>query len=135
MNLLFKIIDFFYQKKKNLFLKKTISKDIDIFIDVGAHYGDTINELLTIFSIKKIYAFEPSKKNFEKLKTKVKKLIKKHSLEINVYPFGIGVKKDFLVLNEITDSVSNTFNNLNENSKYFKKKNNYNFFWNEKFYR
>jgi|TARA_B110001452_G_scaffold159580_1_gene132788 FkbM family methyltransferase len=122
MNLLFKIIDFFYQKKKNLFLKKTISKDIDIFIDVGAHYGDTINELLTIFSIKKIYAFEPSKKNFEKLKTKVKKLIKKHSLEINVYPFGIGVKKDFLVLNEITDSVSNTFNNLNENSKYFKKK-------------
>ena len=56
MNLLFKIIDFFYQKKKNLFLKKTISKDIDIFIDVGAHYGDTINELLTIFSIKKITA-------------------------------------------------------------------------------
>ena len=28
MNLLFKIIDFFYQKKKNSFLKKTINKGI-----------------------------------------------------------------------------------------------------------
>ena len=122
MNILFKIIDFFYQKKKNSFLKKNINKNIDILIDVGAHYGDTINEFLKIFSIKKIYAFEPSKKNFEKLKKKVKKIIKKYSLEINIYPYGVGVKKEFLVLNEISDTVSNTFNNLNENSKYFKKK-------------
>ena len=49
MNSLIKIIDFFYQKKKYSFLKKTISKQIDVFIDVGAHHGDTINEFLEIF--------------------------------------------------------------------------------------
>jgi len=122
MNLLIKIIDFFYQKKKYSFLKKTISKNIDTFIDVGAHEGDTINEFLTIFSIKKIYAFEPSKKNFDKLKMRVEKIIKDNSIEINIYPFGLGKKNDVLVLNEITDGVSNTFNSLNKNSKYFKKK-------------
>jgi FkbM family methyltransferase len=122
MNLLFKIIDFFYQKKKYSFLKKTISKKIDVLIDVGAHHGDTIAEFLAIVSIKKIYAFEPSEKNFDKLKVKIKKIYKKNSTEINIYPLGVGEKNDVLELNEITDGVSNTFNHLNTNSKYFKKK-------------
>ena len=122
MNSLIKIIDFFYQKKKYSFLKKTISKKVDVFIDVGAHHGDTITEFLAIFSIRKIYAFEPSKKNFDKLKEKIKKINKKNSIEIDIYPLGVGEKNDVLELNEITDGVSNTFNNLNTNSKYFKKK-------------
>ena len=53
---------------------------------------------------------------------RVEKIIKDNSIEINIYPFGLGKKNDVLVLNEITDGVSNTFNSLNENSKYFKKK-------------
>jgi len=122
MNSLIKIIDFFYQKKKYSFLKKTISKKVDVFIDVGAHHGDTITEFLAIFSIRKIYAFEPSKQNFDKLKEKIKKINKKNSIEIDIYPLGVGEKNDVLELNEITDGVSNTFNNLNTNSKYFKKK-------------
>ena len=122
MNLLIKIVDFFYQKRKYSFLNKTINKNVNILIDVGAHHGDTINEFLSIFSIKKIYAFEPSKKNFDKLKKEVKKINKKKFVEIAIYPFGLGKKNDVLVLNEITDGVSNTFNNLNINSKYFKKK-------------
>ena len=122
MNFLFKIIDFFYQKKKYSFLRKKIFKDIDIFIDVGAHHGDTIKEFLDIFSIKKIYAFEPSKKNFIKLKKKVTEIEKNKSVEIKIFPFGIGKKEEILPLNEITDGVSNTFNNLNFDSVYFKKK-------------
>ena len=122
MNLLIKIVDFFYQKRKYSFLNKTINKNVNILIDVGAHHGDTINEFLSIFSIKKIYAFEPSKKNFDKLKKEVKKINKKKFVEIAIYPFGLGKKNDVLILNEITDGVSNTFNNLNINSKYFKKK-------------
>ena len=122
MNFLFKIIDFFYQKKKYLFLKKKISKNIDVFIDVGAHHGDTISEFLKIFSIKTIYGFEPSKKNFNKLKVKVTNIIKNTPVKIKIFPFGLGNKSDILPLNEITDGVSNTFNNLNINSKYFKKK-------------
>ena len=119
---LFKIIDFFYQKKKNSFLKKKIPKNIDTLIDVGAHHGDTISEFLKIFQIKKIYAFEPSKKNFEKLKKKTEKIEKQNSVKIKIYPYGLGKKNDIMQLTEITDGVSNTFNNLNMNSKYLKKK-------------
>ena len=122
MNLLFKIIDFFYQKKKYSFLKKKIEKDINIFFDIGAHQGDTISDFLEIFSIKKIYAFEPSKENFIKLKKKVAELEKSKLVEIKIFPFGLGEKNDILTLNEITDGVSNTFNSLNQDSKYFKKK-------------
>ena len=122
MNYLFIIIDFFYQKKKYSFLKEKISKDIDILIDVGAHHGDTINKFLKIFLIKKIYAFEPSKKNFEKLKKKTEDIEKHNSVKINIYPYGLGEKNDVMRLTEIVDGVSNTFNNLNMNSKYLKKK-------------
>ena len=49
---------------------------------MGAHHGDTINEFLKIFSIEKIYAFEPSKKNFIKLKEKVSKIEVKNNVKI-----------------------------------------------------
>ena len=55
MNSLIKIIDFFYQKKKYSFLKKTISKKVDVFIDVGAHHGDTITEFLATGKTGVIY--------------------------------------------------------------------------------
>ena len=122
MNFVFMVIDFFYQKKKFSFLKKNIPKNIDILIDVGAHCGDTISEFLKLFLIKKIYAFEPSLKNFNKLKKKVERLKKINSVKIKIFPFGLGKKIDILPLFEITDSVSNTFNDLNSNSKYLKKK-------------
>ena len=46
MYFLFKIIDFFYQRKKNSFLKDNISNNIDLLVDIGAHQGDTISEFL-----------------------------------------------------------------------------------------
>tara|TARA_B110001450_G_scaffold238557_1_gene245643 strand:+ start:438 stop:1154 length:717 start_codon:yes stop_codon:yes gene_type:complete len=122
MNYLFEIIDFFYQKKKYSFLKKKIPKNIDTLIDVGAHRGDTISEFLKIFQIKKIYAFEPSKRNFEKLKKKTEKIEKQNPVKIKIYPYGLGEKNDVMPLTEIADGVSNTFNNLNMSSKYLKKK-------------
>ena len=122
MNFLFKIVDFFYQKKKYSFLKKKISNNIKIFIDVGAHHGDSINEFLKIFSIEKIYAFEPSKKNLIKLKNKAAKIEKIKNTKVKIFPFGLGNKEEILELNEIADGVSNTFNNLNFNSSYFRKK-------------
>ncbi len=122
MNFLFKIIDFFYQKKKYSFLKKRINNDINIFIDIGAHHGDTISDFLEIFSINTIYAFEPSKENFNKLKAKKDEIEKSISVKIKIFPYGLGNKNDVLPLNEIADGVSNTFNALNINSKYFKRK-------------
>ena len=122
MNFLFKIIDFFYQKKKYSFLKKRINNDINIFIDIGAHHGDTISDFLEIFSINTIYAFEPSKENFNKLKVKKDEIEKSKSVKIKIFPYGLGKKNDILPLNEIADGVSNTFNALNINSRYFKRK-------------
>ena len=122
MHYLFKIIDFFYQKKKYSVLKKRIPENIDILIDVGAHHGDTISEFLKIFQIKKIYAFEPSKRNFKELKKKTEKIEKQNSVKIKIYPYGLGEKNDVMQLTEIADGVSNTFNNLNMSSKYLKKK-------------
>ena len=122
MNFLFKIIDFFYQKKKYSFLKKRINNDINIFIDIGAHHGDTISEFLEFFSINTIYAFEPSKENFDKLKVKKDEIEKNKSVRIKIFPYGLGKKNDILPLNEIADGVSNTFNALNINSRYFKRK-------------
>ena len=125
MNFIIKLIDFFYQRRKYSFLVKVVPKNMDVFLDVGAHHGDTISEFLSFFSIKKIYAFEPSKNNFDKLQIKVKKLNKRYSSEINTYPFALGKKNEILIMNEIqdlTDGVSNTFSGLNTNSTYFKKK-------------
>ena len=122
MNFLFIIIDFFYQKKKYSFLRNNISKNIDIFIDIGAHHGDTIREFLQIFSIKRIFAFEPSNENFKKLKSNVSKIENNFSVKIKIYPLGVGKESGILSLNEIADGVSNTFNDLNINSKYLKKK-------------
>ncbi len=122
MNFLFKIIDFFYQKKKYSFLRKNILQNIDIFIDVGAHHGDTISEFLQIFKIQKIFAFEPSNENFKKLKENVSKIENSFFVKIKIYPLGVGKERGILPLNEITDGVSNTFNDLNTHSKYLKKK-------------
>jgi len=122
MNFLFKIIDFFYQKKKYSFLKKRIKNDINIFIDIGAHHGDTISDFLEIFSINTIYAFEPSIENFNKLKVKMDEIEKNLPVKIKIFPYGLGNKNDVLQLNEIADGVSNTFNALNINSRYFKRK-------------
>ena len=122
MNFIITILDFFYQKKKYQFLKKKILDNIDVFFDIGSHHGTTIKEFLEIFSINKIYAFEPSKKNYLKLKNNVEKIQKTKSVDIKIYQLGVGKKEEILELNEITDGVSNTFNKLDLNSKYFKKK-------------
>jgi FkbM family methyltransferase len=122
MNYLINIIDFCYQKKKYHFLKKNFSKSLDTFIDVGAHHGDTIAEFLKIFLIKKVYAFEPSIENFKKLKKRVQKIEKYNSVKIKIFQSGVGEKNEVLPFTEIADSVSNTFNNLNTQSRYFKKK-------------
>jgi len=131
MYFFFKFIDFFYQRKKSLFLKKNISKEINILIDVGAHHGDTISEFLRIFSINKIFAFEPSKKNYLKLSKKVAKFQKNYQTKIDIFRMGLGEKDETLNLKEISDhGASNTFNNYNLDSNYLKKKKTFNnFFW------
>ena len=123
LNFLIKIIDFNYQRKKNIFLKKKFLNRINIFFDIGAHHGDSIKDLLKKFQISQIYAFEPSQSNFNKLNKQVKKIKKKiPEIKIETFLKGVGHKSEKILLNEISDGVSNTFNNFNVNSKYFKRK-------------
>ena len=46
-------IDFFYQKKIIKFLKKKNFNKINMFFDVGAHKGESINLFLKNFKVKK----------------------------------------------------------------------------------
>ena len=50
------LFDFFYKKKLLAKLKEFVGLDIDIFFDVGAHKGETINLILKTakLEIKKI---------------------------------------------------------------------------------
>ena len=56
--------DYFHKIKIVNFLKKN-NKSFDIFIDVGAHKGETIELFSKNFLIKKIYSFEASPINYE----------------------------------------------------------------------
>ena len=58
-----------------------------------------------------------------KLEKKVKKFKNKYLTQIEIFQQGIGKKDEILNLKEISDDgASNTFNNLNINSNYLKKK-------------
>ena len=62
-----KFFDSFNKKKVTNFLKKILGKNLDVVLDVGAHHGETILNLVNCFSVKKIYAVEASNTNFFKL--------------------------------------------------------------------
>ena len=86
-----KLFDYFHQKKIFNFLKKKKLKNINIFLDVGAHEGESIEIFVKNFTINKIYSFEPSPINFLKLKNKVNFFSKRFKdLEIYIENFGLG---------------------------------------------
>ena len=118
--------DFFYKKKISNFLKKNQLNNIDIFLDIGGHKGESINFFLNNLNIKNIYSFEASSLNFAELKKRLPRLIKKFN-EVNIYieniALGAEVKK--VTLKQFVESSSSTFSDIDENSSYFKKKHKY----------
>ena len=118
-----KLFDYFHQKKIFNFLKKKKLKNINIFLDVGAHEGESIEIFVKNFTINKIYSFEPSPINFLKLKNKVNLFSKNFKdLEIYIENVGLGREKKKIYLKQLNESSSSTINQINKNSKYFKKK-------------
>jgi len=116
------IFDFFTKKKILKKLNKIfLNKKIDIFFDVGAYHGNVTFELIKNFEISKIYAFEPNEESFAKLKKKVesKDSYKKNIL---IFNFGIGLKDEEKKLKHTLETSSSTLNEINLESKYFKKK-------------
>ena len=123
-NLIVKIVDYFYKKKIIFFFKKNFKENFDTLVDVGAHKGETIFEFLKNFKIKNIYSFEASPKTYAELCVKSKKLEKKfNQTNIKVFNFGIGNTNKKKTFYELSDSNSSTFNIIDRNSSYYKKKN------------
>ncbi len=111
-------LDFFQQKKIIKKLNKIFNKPIVVF-DIGAHHGETVKLFVKKLKIKKIYSFEASPKNYEILKNNSKKY---PSEKLEIFNFGIGNEILAGYINQTSESSSSTINELNNNSKYFKRK-------------
>ena len=117
------LFDFFYQKKIMTFLKKKKFDEIDIFFDVGAHKGESINLFLRNMKIKKIISFEASPINFRILKEKkihYSKIFK--NTQILIENIALGSENKEKIFKQFNESSSSTIKDINEESKYFKKK-------------
>ncbi len=113
------IIDSQNKKKVvNFFKSKFINKNL-VIIDVGAHKGETVDLFLSKLNIKKIFSLEPNSKLYELLVNKKKN----YKENIQFYNLGLGNINENKNLNIFQDTSSSTFNSINVNSKYFKKKN------------
>ncbi len=117
------IIDFFYKIRiKKFFLNQFKNKKINSLIDVGAHRGETVIFFKKFLKINKIYCYEASFENFKFLKNN---LNKKNFSNIRIINLGIGEKNEIKKLNELVESQSSTFNQINLNTKYTKRKINF----------
>ena len=117
------IFDFFHQRKIIKYLHKKGFKSFDNILDVGAHKGESINLFLSNFKTKTIYSFEASPMTFKILSDKIDYFRNKFkSSKIIIEKYAIGAVKKKVLLKQLKESSSSTIRNLNENSKYFKKK-------------
>lgn len=111
------LIDYSNKKKIINFLKKKLGRKSLEVIDIGSHEGETINLFLKNFNIDKIFGFEPNIQLFN--------LLTKKYNDKNVFLFncGVGSTEEYRNLNIMIDSSSSTFNSINLDSNYYKKKN------------
>tara|TARA_B100000795_G_C22776192_1_gene430134 strand:- start:306 stop:1034 length:729 start_codon:yes stop_codon:yes gene_type:complete len=117
------VFDLLHQFKIFKFLKKKKLEDFKIFFDIGAHKGESINLFLKNLNIDKIYSFESSPINFKVLKDNLPKLTKKFKkIFIKIENITLGSDEKNAFLKQIDESSSSTLNDINTQSKYFKKK-------------
>ncbi len=117
------IFDFFYNKKIITFLKNNNLTKINLIIDVGAHKGESINLFLKNMTVKKIISFEASPLNFKFLEKNKNYYAKKFpNTEITIENIALSSEDKIINFNQFDESSSSTMNDINEESKYFKKK-------------
>lgn len=126
--------DYFHKKKILNFLKKNNYRNFNIFFDIGAHKGETIDTFMKNFDINNFYSFEASPINFEILKKNVLKYKDKNK-KITIENLAIGSSSEKASLKQVQESSSSTLTSINLESKYFKKKEKLlNFFSKKKYY-
>ena len=111
-------LDYFKQMKIINLINNKFLNPIIVF-NVGAHYWETIKLFYKRLKLDKIYSFEASPKNFEILQKNVSKY---NSKKIEIHNYGVGEQISKNYINQTLESSSSTINQLNEKSKYFKKK-------------
>ena len=125
--ILFEIVILFvdYANKKKIinFFKKKINDNSIVIIDIGAHKGETINLFINNFNVKKIFSFEANPEIFKLIKKKFEHI--KFKGKIFLHNIALGEKRDQKYFNVIKDSSSSTFNSINMQSNYYKKKLNF----------
>jgi len=107
---------FFYPKLKKFYNTNLKKKQISI-IDVGANKGQSVDFFLKINKSAIINSFEPNKKLFKFLQNKYKS-----NTNIFIYNFGLSNIKGELIFHENVMDETSTFEELNLDSKYLKKK-------------
>lgn len=107
---------FFYPKLKNFYTKNLDNPKINI-IDIGANKGQTIDFFLKIKSNAIINSFEPNRKLYHLIKEKYK-----HNSNIKIHNLGLSNIKGALIFYENVMDETSTFEQLNLDSKYLKKK-------------
>ena len=119
LQFLLNIID--TRHKKNIYknLEIIFGKKIDIVFDIGGHKGETSSDLLKIFKIKKIFIFEPVLDSFQKMSNNLSKYQDK--CEIKKYNFALGDETKEIFINKTIESSSSTINQINIQSKYYKR--------------
>ena len=89
--------------------------DIDKIIDVGAHKGEFLENMLKIKKVNSFYAFEPQKDIFEELNNK---FVKNKKVTLFNYAMDKEVSSKKLKINKI--SMKSSLAEANENSLYLK---------------
>ena len=117
------LFDYFYQKKIIEFLKKNNLSEINLIFDVGAHKGESINLFLKNMKVKNIVSFEASPLNFKYLENNKKNLEKKFpNTKIIIENLALSSDGRVVSFKQFNESSSSTINNINQESKYFKRK-------------
>ncbi len=111
------IIDFQNKKKIIKFFRKKFEVNKVNIVDIGAHLGETIDIFDRNLNINKIISFEANPRIFYLLKNKIKS--KKNIILINS---GISDEYNKKKLKVFKETSSSTFNEINKNTEYYKRK-------------
>ena len=92
--------------------------DIEKIIDIGAHKGEFLENMLKIEKVNSFYAFEPQKNIFNELSLKFSK-----NKKVSLFNFAMDeeITKKKLKINKL--SMTSSLAEINENSLYLKFKN------------
>ena len=99
-------------------LKYLSNLDIDKVIDIGAHRGEFLENILKIEKVNSFYAFEPQKDIFKNLS---KKFSKNNKITLLNYAVDKEITNKKLQINKL--SMTSSLAEVNENSLYLKLKN------------